>query len=236
MDFLQVSDKSYPIEVVRAQKRTSSVRIKHGKIVLRLSRYLRAKEKDRTVEKFLDWAYKRLSKIVDKDFVEPIYEDGGRVVTHNKIYEIAVFKDSDRRNIRVDLREGAFIDVYFPSGKFVQSKLEKLVKREIMKDQTPYLREVLSELNQLHFRFEYEQCRFRDVKSRFGSCSSKGIITIAYRLLFAPREVFRYVCVHELAHLRQFNHSKKFWKLVAEAMPDYKKQEKWLRDQGFLLG
>ena len=71
---------------------------------------------------------------------------------------------------------------------------------------------------------------------RFGSCSSKRNINIAYRLLFAPREVFRYVCLHELAHLKEMNHSKRFWSLVAGAMPDYKGHEKWLRDSGFMLG
>ena len=235
MEVLEINGRNYPVEVVQALKRTSSVRISNGKVILRLSRHLRGKGRDKTVARFLEWAEKRLSKIPTKDFIEPTYEDGGRVVTHNKIYEIAVFEE-DRKNVGVLVREGVFIDVFYPLGQVDQAKLAKLVKREIMKDQMPYLEEVLSELNQLHFGYHYKECCFRDVKSRFGSCSSKGVITIAYRLLFAPREVFRYVCVHELAHLKQFNHSAKFWALVKEAMPGYKEPEKWLRERGVLLG
>lgn len=235
MQSIKVNDREYPIEVVSAKKLTSSVRLKDGKVVLRLSRFLRGRQRDKTVDKFLQWAEKRLSKVSTSDFIDPIYEDGGRVVTHNKIYELAVY-EADRFRVKVDFREGVFIDVHFPRGEFDQKKFEQLVKREIMRDQEGYLGEVLNELNQLHFGYKYKEFRFRDVKSRFGSCSNRGVITIAYRLLFAPREVFRYVCVHELAHLKEFNHSKRFWALVESAMPEYREQEKWLRQQGFLLG
>ena len=231
---LELADKKYPIEVVRAAKRTSSVRIRDGRVVLSLSRYLRGRERERTVEKFLKWARERLEKVDVSDFVEPSYEAGGQVVTHNKIYQINVIEE-DRQNVRVKL-EDCDINLYFPREKVEQAKIAKLVKREVMKDQQAYLEDVLDELNQLHFQYSYRECRFRDVKSRFGSCSNRGVITLAYRMLFAPREAFRYVCVHELAHLKEFNHSRRFWDLVEAAMPNYKDQEKWLKNKGFLLG
>jgi len=49
-------------------------------------------------------------------------------------------------------------------------------------------------------------------------------------LLFAPDEVIDYVCIHELAHLKERNHSPEFWKLVEGALPDYREKEKWLKE------
>lgn len=70
----------------------------------------------------------------------------------------------------------------------------------------------------------------KDVKSRWGSCSSKGNLNFNWRLVMAPIEVLDYVVVHELCHLKEMNHSKAFWALVEEILPDYKKRRKWLRN------
>jgi len=61
---------------------------------------------------------------------------------------------------------------------------------------------------------------FKNAKSRWGSCSEAGNINVSTRLLFAPDEVLESVCIHELAHLIERNHSEKFWALVEQAMPN----------------
>ncbi|MCB0682671.1 MAG: M48 family metallopeptidase, partial [Saprospiraceae bacterium] len=60
----------------------------------------------------------------------------------------------------------------------------------------------------------------------------KRNINLSTRLLFAPPKVIDYVIIHELAHLVEMNHSRRFWDLVAAAMPDYEEQEKWLKKFG----
>lgn len=240
---LNVNGRFYEVKYGVSKSLSSGVRINGGVVFVKLSRFLKGSKRDETVEKFLSWAGKRLAKARPDSFISPIYEDGGRVCTHNKIYEIFVLFD-DGKTARSSLRDGHFIDIRLPV-KFkmvgeLSSELEEKVKflseKIIMKDRLGYLREVLDELNQLYFRGEFSSCRFKRASSRFGSCSTKKNINISYRLLFAPKEVFRYVCAHELAHLSEFNHSKKFWALVEEAVPDYKKHEDWLRRNGFLLG
>lgn len=69
----------------------------------------------------------------------------------------------------------------------------------------------------------------RNTKSRWGSCSKKGNLNFNYRIVFLPPALADYLVVHELCHLGEFNHSHKFWDLVAKAIPDYKKLQKELR-------
>ncbi|MCL1562292.1 M48 family peptidase [Parasaccharibacter sp. TMW 2.1886] len=76
----------------------------------------------------------------------------------------------------------------------------------------------------------------RDVKSRWGSCTRQGRIMLSWRLIMAPPDIYTYVMVHELAHLRHFNHGPAFWALVDQYAPGgqlgRKKAEKWLSQNG----
>lgn len=81
----------------------------------------------------------------------------------------------------------------------------------------------------------YGKVSVRDQKTRWGSCSSKGNLNFNWRLVFAPGAVLDYVVVHELAHLRELNHSRRFWKLVERFSPDYREHRRWLYDNYRLL-
>ncbi len=74
-----------------------------------------------------------------------------------------------------------------------------------------------------------------DARQRWGSCTHKGGLNFSWRLIQAPPGIVDYVIVHELVHLRQHNHSKKFWNKVQEMMPDYERRRKWLRENERLL-
>jgi predicted metal-dependent hydrolase len=77
--------------------------------------------------------------------------------------------------------------------------------------------------------------RITDACQRWGSCSPRGGINFSWRLIQAPLEIVDYVIVHELVHLRQPDHSRKFWAKVREIMPDYERRRKWLRENERLL-
>lgn len=72
----------------------------------------------------------------------------------------------------------------------------------------------------------------RDQRTRWGSCSARGTISINWRLLLAPYEVMDYVVIHELCHLLQRNHSVHFWREVERVMPSYEQHTRWLRERG----
>lgn len=77
--------------------------------------------------------------------------------------------------------------------------------------------------------FAYQRVSVRLQKTRWGSCSSKGSISLNAKLLFLPPEMVRYVLIHELTHTRHMNHSKKFWSVLASKMPSCRLQDKRLR-------
>ena len=72
----------------------------------------------------------------------------------------------------------------------------------------------------------------RDQRSRWGACSPRGVITLNWRLVQMPRHVSDYILLHELMHLRQPNHSRRFWREVASVYPAWKDAEGWLRRNG----
>jgi predicted metal-dependent hydrolase len=69
----------------------------------------------------------------------------------------------------------------------------------------------------------------RNQKSRWGSCSKKGNLNFNYKLAFMPPQIRDYIIVHEICHIKEFNHGRGFWSLVAETVPDWKHLRKRLR-------
>lgn len=78
----------------------------------------------------------------------------------------------------------------------------------------------------------YGRITIRNQVSRWGSCSAKGNLNFNCLLVLCPREVLDYVVVHELCHLKEMNHSKKFWSLVEQICPEYKIHKLWLKEHG----
>lgn len=82
---------------------------------------------------------------------------------------------------------------------------------------------------------DYGNITIRNQKTRWGSCTASGNLNFNVALMRAPLEIMDYVIVHELCHRLELNHSPKFWKEVERVMPEYKKYEKWLKDNVFLI-
>lgn len=80
-----------------------------------------------------------------------------------------------------------------------------------------------------NYGFAYKKVAIRNQKSRWGSCSKAGNLNFNYRLILLPPPLVDYVIVHELCHLTEFNHSKNFWALVAQTVPDHVRLQKELK-------
>lgn len=77
--------------------------------------------------------------------------------------------------------------------------------------------------------------RVSSARTRWGSMSSRGTLSLSRALVMCPPDVIDYVIVHELCHLRQMNHSYAFWELVGWAMPDFKQKQEWLKEHASLI-
>ena len=85
------------------------------------------------------------------------------------------------------------------------------------------------ELASLH-QIPFQRITMRNQRSRWGSCSRRGTISLNWRLVQTPPFVTDYIILHELAHLKEMNHSKRFWNEVARLCPDFNRAEQWLKE------
>ena len=110
--------------------------------------------------------------------------------------------------------------------------LGKLLAKHFAARYLPAVTERVHALNAAHFGKTVQRVKMSDTVSRWGSCSSRGNINLASRLLLAPPEVLDAVIIHELAHLVHADHSPRFWAEVARALPDYQRHDAWLKAHG----
>ena len=108
----------------------------------------------------------------------------------------------------------------------VETALRQLAARELI----PRLRALAAEHG-----LAVARVAIRNQRSRWGSCSTSGVIALNFRLVQMPAWVSDYVLLHELMHLRQQNHSRRYWRLVEQVCPDFRAAEKWLRVDGKAL-
>ncbi len=81
----------------------------------------------------------------------------------------------------------------------------------------------------------FHRISVRDQKSRWGSCSSDGVLSYSWRLILAPSFVLDYVAAHEVAHLKHMNHGRHFWRLVLTQCPNASRAKSWLKKNGGVL-
>ncbi len=108
----------------------------------------------------------------------------------------------------------------------LESRLDEL-RRWIRRRAEDCLPPLLRQLGQ-RTGLEFNRVSIRSQKTRWGSCSARGNISLNDQLLFLPRPSVEYLMIHELCHLRHLNHSQAYWRLVAEHCPDYERHEKRL--------
>jgi predicted metal-dependent hydrolase len=108
-------------------------------------------------------------------------------------------------------------------------RLKDALRRWLMARARLVLAEHLAECAR-EFGFTYGRLSIRRQRTRWGSCSTRGTVSLNCCILFQPPEVLRYLLIHELSHTRFMNHSRAFWQCVARYCPDYRKLDRQLLD------
>ena len=104
------------------------------------------------------------------------------------------------------------------------------LKREARRDLEPRILHHASALG-----VTVKAIRLRDQTSRWGSCTGSGHLSFSWRLVMAPPYVLDYLAAHEVAHLREMNHSRRFWRLVEALCPQTRQARAWLNAEGAKL-
>ena len=115
-------------------------------------------------------------------------------------------------------------------GKEVGLQVRNFLIKEIKETATPLALRFSKILGE-----NFKSIKFKDTKSRWGSCTSDKALMLSWRLIMAPENVLEYVVAHEVAHLRHMDHGVKFWETVKILCQDYKPLRKWVRSEGVTL-
>lgn len=144
--------------------------------------------------------------------------------------DIAAFVDKHEDWIRKQLDRSRIQQAQLENvGKLTEAELDALYRRakEYLPDRVRYYADMLG--------VSFGRITIRCQKTRWGSCSAKKNLNFNCLLMLTPPEVIDSVVVHEVCHLREMNHSKRFYALVLQLCPDYRARDKWLKENGKLL-
>ncbi len=128
------------------------------------------------------------------------------------------------------LRIGGEIFTTKPDEADVRPAIERQLRRKAASELPPRVLEFAA-----RHGLSVQRITVRNQKSRWGSCSRRGTISLNWHLIQTPELVCDYIILHELAHLRQMNHSEKFWQEVGRLCPNYREAERWLKEHRELL-
>lgn len=232
---LMINNIDFLVKIHYESRKNSRVSIRRNIINIRLPRSISKKEQDTQMEKLIEWAMNHIRKHPDK--FQPVrykrYRDGDEIHTTRKTYHVRLMV-KDKKHSSARLKDDT-IHLFLSNDLTDEERNEHaatLISRCIASDQLPKLKDRIHELNDRYFKKEIKGIYFKNNISNWGSCSQLGNINISTRLVFAPDDVVDYVCIHELAHLIEQNHSPRFWKLVSNVMPEYKEKLQWLKKNG----
>jgi predicted metal-dependent hydrolase len=180
----------------------------------------------REAESFLEthrrWAERERIRVLAQH-APPQWAAGDEILLRGEPVPLRVVQEADGHCLIIDGERARLGDLPIDLRPAAEDCLSALARRELI----PRLRE-LADAHAL----TVSRVTIRNQRSRWGSCSRGGAIALNFRLVQAPAAIRDYVLVHELMHLKQQNHSRRFWRLVEAACPAFREAERWLRTEG----
>jgi predicted metal-dependent hydrolase len=217
------------IKIVKSRRRTVSLEInQEGVLTVRAPYGLDRTTIDDILKRHQPWIRKKRQEVQRRQELSrpKKFEDGEKFLWLGKEYPLRIVA-----RVRPSL--------VFTGERFELAASSILSARQLFeawfKEQARfYLSSRLKEIAR-KTGFKYQKFRLSSAQTRWGSCSAKGTISLVWRLMMAPPEIIDYLIIHELAHTKEKNHSRAFWRLVEELLPDYRERRRWLRKNGFRL-
>jgi len=169
----------------------------------------------------IEWLYKEIKKVLP---IVLIKHNSSLLILGKKMQ--IIFEEGNLNKIFVT-KNNIIIKSYNDSHTKI---LKKWFVNKILLYSKNYVDNVSKSLN-----LNVKAIKISNSFNYWGSCNSAGVIHLNWRLILAPTQVLEYIIVHELCHLKEFNHTKNFWMLVKKFCPDYKNQILWLKKNDIYL-
>jgi predicted metal-dependent hydrolase len=232
--YLDIDGQKIPLQIIEERRRSTRVALGTKHVILRIPKIPLT---GTNIDKHVEWAKNWLRQlkatkphVLERYQSKKQYQDGA-IYTIGKHEFVLNIKRENRQSgtIQYDFKGGLNIVIpnkdSYDEQLFIQSLIIKFAQTYFL----PFIIERVTYYNVQYFKKPIENIRLKYNKSNWGSCSSKKSLNFSVRLFFAPDDVIDYVVIHELAHLIEMNHSDRFWKIVADIMPDYKEKEHILK-------
>ena len=211
------------MEIIKSFRKTMTMKIDQTwKLIVKAPFFASKKVIDDFIWKNKNWIEEKTESVLER---VKTYTHWEKFFYFWEEYELIFSWDSkkiefDGMNFYLDNKYKSNASILF--ADFYKIEARKYIEKRL---------DFIAEQNNL----EFNKLRITSAKTRWGSCSNQKNINFSYRLAMAPIKTIDYVIVHELAHLKEMNHSKKFWTLVEKMMNglypwDYKIHKKWLND------
>ncbi len=209
-------------ELVRSKRRTISIIInKDAKITVRAPLKASMQDINAFILEKRDWINRKTTEILEKkkQLKEKFFVTGENFFYLGKPYPLKLISGFDYA-FNFDGKEFSMDSKYRNSAKklfsvWYKSQAEMFLPKRI--------EEIATKTG-----LSFNQIKINGATKRWGSCNSKKIINLTWRLILLPEFIIEYIIIHELSHTKHLNHSYKFWDLVLQHCPNYKKAEKWL--------
>jgi len=231
-EIIVFNNKKYILRIYVEKRRSTYMSI--GKNVnIRVPKFLSVKKQEEQIlnmkNKFISYLEKDEQKFAPVLYKS--YSSGDSICVFNKVYLLNItYKQKKTSSAKL---VGNEIKLSLSSNLSLDKKdreVSILINKILEKDMLSVIIDKVNFYNDLYFKQEIKSIYLKNNYSKFGSCSHDKKLIFSTSLLVAREDIIDYVVVHELAHTLQHNHSKKFWMLVEKIIPDYKKKNKWLRD------
>jgi len=225
---LRVHGISAPVEVRRhpaARRLTLRVSNTRRWVVVTLPAQCRMAEADRFLRSHLDWVRERLGSVP-----EPVpFVDGALIPLRGVMHRLRfIGPRSGGVVVRIATAAGAIPTLEVAGrAEHAARRLSDWLLGQARADLDACVQRYARQLG-----VRVRRICLRDPTTRWGSCSTSGLLSFSWRLILAPAHVLTYVAAHEVAHLREMNHGPKFWKLVGRLMPELDTARCWLRHDG----
>lgn len=221
----EVAGRTLPLRIVENDRaRRLTLRIDTGGRGLRITvpPGISAREVEHFLYRHQGWLEQRLAKVPDRPQVRPGIKIPLRGVPH-----LIVHEPGRRGTVTVSQDDSGPVLIVHGDRRHLGRRLADFLKREAKRDIEALVDKHTSAIGR-----RAKAIRFRDTSSRWGSCTSDGTLSFSWRIMMAPLPIVDYLVAHEVAHLKEMNHSHRFWALTHRLCPRTEEAEAWLKRHG----